>query len=152
MLIWNAATTWWVWNASEPGAVGAILANSLLMCLPWLGFHFVKKSMGETIGYLSLVVFWLSFEYLHLQDWGLSWPWLTLGNVFATHPGWVQWYEYTGTSGGGCWVLAVNILLFQAWKRWRTGSYIGESWRWRKMARRSNKRLGISSRFRGAVY
>jgi len=118
MLVWNAATTWWVWNASEPGAVGAILANSLLMCLPWLGFHFVKKSMGETIGYLSLVVFWLSFEYLHLQDWGLSWPWLTLGNVFATHPNWVQWYEYTGTSGGGCWILAVNILLFRlAWKR-----------------------------------
>jgi apolipoprotein N-acyltransferase len=118
LLTWNATTTWWVWNATAPGALGAILANSLLMCLPWLGFHFVKKRMGPTIGYLSLVVFWLSFEYLHLQDWGLSWPWLTLGNVFATHPGWVQWYEYTGTSGGGCWILTVNILLFRlAWKR-----------------------------------
>ena len=116
MVTWNAATTWWIWNASAPGALGAILANSLLMCLPWLGFHFVKKRMGDTIGYLSLVVFWLSFEYIHLQDWGLSWPWLTLGNVFAPHPGWVQWYEYTGTSGGGLWILAVNILAFRlAW-------------------------------------
>jgi apolipoprotein N-acyltransferase len=117
MLTWNAATTWWIWNATEPGAVGAILANSLLMCLPWLGFHLVKKRLGQTIGYLSLVVFWMSFEYIHLQDWGLSWPWLTLGNAFATHPGWVQWYEYTGASGGSCWILLVNILLFRvSWK------------------------------------
>jgi apolipoprotein N-acyltransferase len=113
MLIWNAASTWWIWNATAPGAIGAILANSLLMCLPWLGFHYIKKRMGPNIGYLSLVVFWLSFEYIHLQNWGLSWPWLTLGNVFAAHPNWIQWYEYTGTSGGGLWILIINILLFR---------------------------------------
>ncbi|GGB22553.1 apolipoprotein N-acyltransferase [Puia dinghuensis] len=112
MLTWNVAATWWVWNATGPGAIGAFLANSLLMCLPWLGFHAVRRRMGNTAGYLSLIVFWLSFEYLHLQNWGLSWPWLTLGNVFAARPGWVQWYEYTGTSGGGLWVLTMNILLF----------------------------------------
>ncbi|HVW62271.1 MAG TPA: hypothetical protein VHC48_19605, partial [Puia sp.] len=113
MLIWNASTTWWIWNASEPGAAGAILANSLIMCLPWLGFHFVKSRMGPKWGYASLVILWLTFEYIHLQDWGLSWPWLTLGNVFAGHPGWVQWYSITGTSGGGLWILAVNVLIFQ---------------------------------------
>ena len=118
MVIWNAATTWWVWNASAPGALGAILANSLLMCIPWLGFHSIKKKMGDTAGYISLVLFWLSFEYIHLQNWGLSWPWLTLGNVFASSPGWVQWYSITGVSGGGLWILAVNILLFRLlWKK-----------------------------------
>jgi apolipoprotein N-acyltransferase len=113
MLIWNVAATWWVWNASGPGAIGAFLANSLLMCLPWIGFHFVRQRMGNTIGYGSLIVFWLSFEYLHLQNWGLSWPWLTLGNVFAARISWIQWYSFTGTSGGGLWVLVVNVLLFQ---------------------------------------
>jgi apolipoprotein N-acyltransferase len=112
MVIWNVSTTWWIWNASAPGAVGAFLLNSLLMCLPWLGFTIVKKSLGKPIGYLSLIAFWMCFEYIHLQDWGLSWPWLTLGNVFATHTGWIQWYEYTGTSGGTLWILLVNILLF----------------------------------------
>ena len=111
MVIWNVAATWWVWNAS-PAAVGAWLANSLLMCLPWLGFRAVRRRMGDRIGYSAFIVFWLSFEYLHLQNWGLSWPWLTLGNVFATRPGLVQWYEYTGTSGGGLWILVVNVLLF----------------------------------------
>lgn len=117
MLVWNVGATWWVWNASGPGAIGAFLANSLLMCLPWLGFHYLRPRMGNIIGYSSLVVFWLSFEYLHLQNWGLSWPWLTLGNVFAARPGWIQWYSFTGTSGGGLWVLVVNVFVFQVlWK------------------------------------
>ncbi len=131
MLVWNVSTTWWVWNATAPGAVGAFLANSLLMCLPWLGFHYIKKRIGETIGYLSLVVLWMSFEYIHLQDWGLSWPWLTLGNIFATHPGWVQWYEFTGASGGTGWILVVNILLFRLlWERYKRGVYTGQRTAW----------------------
>lgn len=113
MFIWNASTTWWIWNASEPGAAGAILLNSLIMCLPWLGFHFIKARLGAKIGYPSLVALWLTFEFIHLHDWGLSWPWLTLGNVFANHPGWVQWYEITGVSGGSLWILVLNISIFQ---------------------------------------
>jgi apolipoprotein N-acyltransferase len=112
MFIWNVATTWWIWNASAPGAISAFLANSFIMCLPWLGFKIVKKRLGEKTGYVSLIAFWMCFEYIHLQDWGLSWPWLTLGNAFATHPQWVQWYEYTGTSGGTLWIMLVNVLLF----------------------------------------
>jgi len=82
------------------------------MCIPWMGFYNIKKRFGTTIGFISLVIFWLTFEWIHL-NWELSWPWLTLGNVFATHPGWVQWYEYTGTSGGTLWVLLINISVFQ---------------------------------------
>jgi len=95
--IWNATTTWWIWNASAPGAAMAILVNSALMLLPWLAFRRLKKNTGSLLSYIAFISFWLCFEYLHLQDWGLSWPWLTLGNVFATSPEWVQWYEYTGT-------------------------------------------------------
>lgn len=112
MFIWNVATTWWIWNASIPGAIAAFLANSFIMCLPWLGYKVAKRWLGEKIGYVSLIAFWMCFEYIHLQDWGLSWPWLTLGNAFATHPQWVQWYEFTGTSGGTLWIMLVNILLF----------------------------------------
>ncbi len=112
LLIWNIGTTWWICNSTVPGGIAAIVLNPLLMCIPWVGFHNLKKRFGRLIGYISLVAFWLSFEYIHL-NWDLSWPWLTLGNVFATHPGWVQWYEYTGTSGGTLWVLLVNLSIFQ---------------------------------------
>lgn len=83
------------------------------MCIPWMGLHFMKKRFGALMGYSSFIIFWLAFEYLHLQDWGLSWPWLTLGNVFASKTDWVQWYEYTGTSGGSLWILLVNVLVFR---------------------------------------
>lgn len=123
MFTWNIATTWWIWNASAPGAVAAFLANSFIMCLPWMGYKIARKwltnrypSKGTLLSWLSLLAFWMCFEYIHLTDWGLSWPWLTLGNVFATHPEWVQWYAYTGTSGGTLWVLLSNILVF-AWFR-----------------------------------
>lgn len=111
MFTWNILTTWWIWNASLPGAISAFLANSLIMCVPWLLFSFTKKYFGRWIGYGSLIIFWMAFEYLHLQ-WELSWPWLTLGNVFATNPAWIQWYQYSGTSGGTLWVLLVNIFIY----------------------------------------
>ena len=95
------------------GAWLAIIVNSLLMCIPLAAFRTMKRRFGSLIGYVSFILFWMSFEYLHLQDWGLSWPWLTLGNLFAGRTGWIQWYEYTGTSGGSLWVLLVNVLLYR---------------------------------------
>jgi apolipoprotein N-acyltransferase len=112
MLIWNASTTWWIWNSTDIGSIAAIIANSLLMCLPWWGFFSVKKRSGKLMGYSALISFWMLFEYIHL-NWQLSWPWLSLGNVFASHPEWIQWYEYTGVSGGTLWILVSNILIFE---------------------------------------
>ncbi len=113
MFIWNLATTWWIWNASPGGAAGAIVANSMLMCFPWMLFRFTKQKLGETVGYAAFILYWLSWEYIH-HNWELSWPWLTLGNVFSTSTKFVQWYEYVGTTGGSLWVLLVNVLLFKA--------------------------------------
>ncbi|MFC4231783.1 apolipoprotein N-acyltransferase [Parasediminibacterium paludis] len=110
LCIWNTSTTWWIWNSTDVGSIAAIIANSVLMCLPWWGYFTFKKIYGKRSGYIALVAFWMLFEYIHL-NWQLSWPWLTLGNVFASHPSWVQWYEYTGVSGGTLWILIVNIAL-----------------------------------------
>lgn len=115
MLIWNLGTTWWIWNATAPGAVAAWLANSLLMCIPWVGYHWLSKKVKPLLATLGLICFWMSFEYLHLQDWGLSWPWLTIGNGLAIHPEWIQWYTFTGVAGGTAWILFVNIFFFHHW-------------------------------------
>ena len=130
MFVWNVSTTWWIWNASAPGAVAAFLANSFLMCLPWFGYKVAKKWLGRSLGYLSLMAFWMCFEWIHLSDWGLSWPWLTLGNVFATHPEWIQWYEYTGTSGGTLWVMASNLLIFMLIREYRTNGRSPAYFKW----------------------
>jgi apolipoprotein N-acyltransferase len=99
-----------MWNSTGPGAVAAILVNSLFMCLPWIALFNVRKRMGNNYGFWAFIACWMTFEYIHL-NWELSWPWLTLGNVFAAQPEWVHWYQFTGTSGGSCWVLLINVFL-----------------------------------------
>ena len=112
-LIWNAGTTWWMYYSTAVGSVVAIMANSLLMTIPWVLFRITDRFAGLSWGYLSLVLYWCAFEYIHL-NWEISWPWLTLGNGFAMYPQWIQWYEYTGVFGGTLWILLINIGLFQA--------------------------------------
>ncbi len=113
LLTWNLLTTWWIYNSTIAGAIAAITINALLMYIPFLLFRITRDAINEAYGYLSLVLYWLSFEYLHL-NWDLSWPWLTLGNAFANLTGWVQWYEITGVLGGTLWVWCINIFLFLA--------------------------------------
>ncbi len=113
LLLWNLFTTWWVMHSTLPGGIAAVVLNALLQSMPLMAFFYTKKYFGRTIGYISLIAYWIAFEQLHLT-WDLSWPWLTLGNGFATLNQWVQWYEYTGFLGGSVWVLAVNILIYRA--------------------------------------
>ncbi len=113
-LTWNALTTWWVANASFGGAIFAILVNSLFMAVVFLAYHITKSKVGNALGYFSLPVYWLAFEFLHLR-WEFSWPWLTLGNGFASFPAIIQWYEWTGVLGGSLWIWLTNLLLFRAW-------------------------------------
>ncbi len=111
MLVWNALTTWWIYNSTGVGSVVAIALNSLFMTIVWMLFHSTKRRFGIVIGYFSLFCYFIGFEYLHLS-WEVSWPWLTLGNVFAMHPEYVQWYEFTGVLGGSVWVIAANLFFF----------------------------------------
>ncbi len=112
--IWNTATTWWVGNTTVPASgIFANAFNALLMSIPWMCYRTTRLRAGRATGYFALAVYWMTFEYIH-QHWELSWPWLTLGNVFAMRPYWVQWYSWFGTEGGSWWVLIVNILVFRA--------------------------------------
>ncbi|MBO2008293.1 apolipoprotein N-acyltransferase [Hymenobacter negativus] len=112
LVLWNALTTWWVSYAELAAGIAAVVLNALLMCLPLMAFRQTKKRLGNRWGYLSLPIYWLAFEQLHLH-WDITWPWLTLGNGFAAAPQWVQWYEYTGFLGGSGWVWVVNLMLFR---------------------------------------
>ncbi|MBL4708387.1 MAG: hypothetical protein JKY48_08130 [Flavobacteriales bacterium] len=113
--LFNLITTYWIYYASDWGAAMAIVCNSLFMSIVFLLFHMTKIKLGKKEGYIGLVVYWLAFEYLHL-NWELSWTWLTFGNVFANKPSLVQWYEYTGVLGGSLFVIIMNLLAFFALK------------------------------------
>lgn len=109
-VVWNVLTTWWVYFASDWGSLVAFLVNSLFMTSAFMLFHFTHCRIKKNWVYFSLPVYWIAFEFLHL-NWELSWPWLTLGNGFAAYAPLVQWYEFTGALGGSLWVLEINILI-----------------------------------------
>jgi len=121
--IWNISTTWWVGNASATGGLFANVANAILMTIPIMATRNARRVFGERIGNLAFVVFWMTFELIHL-NWELTWPWLSLGNVFALNHTWVQWYAYTGVFGGTLWVLITNLLVFNWIKKYVFGSQI----------------------------
>ena len=109
-LVWNVATTWWVWNAT-PAAIAAWVLNALFMATVFIVFHFTKKKVcNNPMGNFFLIPYWMAFEMLTYL-WAAKWPWLNLGNVFSTSHEWIQWYEYTGVAGGTLWGLLVNILI-----------------------------------------
>ncbi|MCC6384956.1 MAG: apolipoprotein N-acyltransferase [Bacteroidia bacterium] len=112
-LIWNASTTWWIYNSTHEGSFFAIACNALFMASVFMVYHLIRLATGKLIGRFALIPLWLSFEYLHL-NWDLSWPWLSLGNGMASYYHWIQWYEFTGMQGGSFWILWVNILIYQA--------------------------------------
>jgi apolipoprotein N-acyltransferase len=109
--VWNTATTWWIVNATVIGVIAAILVNTLMWSLVMLLFHIIKRRLGPQIGYFSLILFWITWEYFYHNS-EISWPWLTLGNGFAFNIRLIQWYEYTGVLGGSLWVLVLNVLIF----------------------------------------
>jgi apolipoprotein N-acyltransferase len=117
--VWNVLSVYWVYNALKMvGEVVALpisfipwsLGPLLMAAAVWL-YYRLRIITNRGFGLIGLVCFWVGYEYLH-QSWDLSFPWMTLGNGFATTHQWVQWYEYTGVYGGTLWILALNILLF----------------------------------------
>jgi apolipoprotein N-acyltransferase len=117
--IWNTLSIFWVYNALK--MVGEVVAlpislipyslGPLLMATACWLYYRLRLVTNRGFSSFGLVCFWIAYEYLH-QSWDLAFPWMTLGNGFATTHQWVQWYEYTGVYGGTVWIWILNILLF----------------------------------------
>ncbi len=115
---WNAATIWWIWQATPVGPVAATLASTTLNTFAFMLYHSVSKHAPKALAYTTLVAAWIATEYWYTVG-DFSWPWLILGNGFSHDIRAVQWYSATGVFGGSLWVLLSNILLFEAWQQRR---------------------------------
>lgn len=138
LMLWNIATTWWVWFASDVGAIAMLLMNSFFMYLPfgfWRMWH-KRAPRSWQLRWRFDVIFigiWLLYEFAH-HRWDLSWPWLCLGNAFSGMTWYVQWYEISGTLGGSALILAVNVLVFRAMLLWRSHSETAAIPFWKRAA------------------
>lgn len=120
-VLWNILTTWWIYNATLIGAVGAFVGNAAQMCLVFAIFRWVKRGAGDRIGYATLLIAWLAWEWFYF-DAEITWTWLTLGNGFAKDFALIQWYEFTGTLGGSLWVWIANLYIFFIMRRKLSGT------------------------------
>lgn len=111
-LLFNVLTTWWVCKATVGGGIFACVANALYMSVIFAVFRISKKRFSGVVPYVFLACFWIAWERFYLTVSQISWPWLLLGNAFGRTTGLVQWYEYTGVSGGSLWVWVVNLAVF----------------------------------------
>jgi apolipoprotein N-acyltransferase len=111
-LLWNFIINYWVCYAEVTAGIFASIANALLMSAVFSGFSWGYRKLNINYRIWLLPAAWISFEYLHMH-WDITWPWLTLGNVFSEYTAFIQWYELTGHLGGSWWVWAVNILVFK---------------------------------------
>ena len=114
LLLFNIATTFWVWFVSPAGAIAALLLNTLFMFILYALFRWSRrlcKKGGKWLPYLFFAAIWLAWEHIYFNI-DLTWPWLTLGYAFATSHKLIQWYELTGVLGGSLWILTASILAF----------------------------------------
>ena len=137
-LIWNTASIYWVFNSMNavmPSWIALLISlipfglAALLMTLAFRLYYTLRRITGRAWSYAGLVCFWIGYEYLH-QSWDLAFPWMTLGNGFASTHQLVQWYEYTGVYGGTYWILVSNILVYETWRVVRTADKPRVRWMW----------------------
>lgn len=132
-VLWNAATTFWVCNATIGGGLFAIFANALQMSLIFGLFRLSKKKFQGALPYIFLMVSWIAWERFYF-DAEISWPWLVLGNSFARTTGAIQWYEITGTLGGSLWIWLCNLGLFGIMTALSDGRWNTFNWKARTAA------------------
>lgn len=110
-VIFSILTLGWIRVISMTAAVCVILIASFLMSFTLFLAHKVRMKAGTTAGFVSLIAFWLTLEFLCLRIPVLS-PWIMLGNGLSKEILFIQWYEATGTAGGTLWILLSNLFLF----------------------------------------
>lgn len=111
--LWWGVTTWWVGLAVAVGAVLAVLIGGGMNLAVFMLYNRAARTAKRPLAYTLLITGWMAYEMLYLRG-EISFPWLTLGNGFATTVWAIQWYEYTGVFGGSLWVLLCNLLIFEA--------------------------------------
>jgi apolipoprotein N-acyltransferase len=109
-VIFSIISLGWMRVASITGAICVIMGLSFLMSFSLWVAHIVRIRAGNIAGFIALITFWLTYEFISLNVNIVS-PWLNLGNGLSKDILFVQWYEVTGTSGGSLWILCSNLFL-----------------------------------------
>lgn len=89
-----------------------------LIILPFVLFvtpYIWLKKHGSRYSPVYFISGWMAAEFMQ-SYFQLGSPFYNLGNNLGKIPHLIQWYEFTGATGGTIWILSVNFLLFSLLK------------------------------------
>lgn len=118
LVVFNLWVGYWILQTANLGfliALAVVLPFVLLVPL-----YILFKKRGNRFSALYFVVAWLTAELIQ-SGFQLGSPFYNLGHNLGANPKLIQWYEFTGASGGTLWILAANVLIYSFIKTLREG-------------------------------
>lgn len=101
--------TWvslWIFRTANLGFL-----VGFLIVLPYIIFvtpYILLKKNKNRLASVYFIAAWLTAEFLQ-SYYQLGSPLFNLGNSLGAMPNVIQWYEFTGATGGSLWILAANL-------------------------------------------
>ena len=91
-----------------------VFIQGIAFTLSFIAYKFARQSLGDRLGKLPVLFFWLGIEYIFLK---LHWPTnsLFLGDALSLQMDWQHWNIHTGYLGASFWILLVNLILYYSY-------------------------------------
>lgn len=117
LVVFYLLAGYWVLQTAD---LSFLLALAIIIPFVLLvSFYILFKKNGNKCSALFFIAAWLTAEMIQ-SYFQLGSPFYNLGNNLGANPKLIQWYEFTGTSGGTLWILTVNFLIFSILKLLKT--------------------------------
>lgn len=105
------AISWWAGWMFAPTQIVASLVIAIALTLLFVIYAFTLQSLGQRLGKLPLILFWLALEYVVLKV-KLGNEVLFLADSLQLKTSWYQWTGETGYLGLSLWILLANLMLY----------------------------------------
>lgn len=88
------------------------IVQAMVFTMAFLGYTFVRKSLGPGVSIITITLFWLAIEYV-LIKW-VSVPSVFLADSLVLKRDWFRWNSQIGYLSASLWILVCNTFLYLA--------------------------------------
>lgn len=89
-----------------------VIVQAIAFAFVFLAFTALRKTIGENVNLMTLLLFWLGLEYVLLKI--APDQFIYLADALQLKPEWSKWSSKTGYLGTSLWILTSNLLLYKA--------------------------------------
>lgn len=117
LVVFYAMGLYWVFLIGNMSfVIGVLVVLPFVFIIP---FYILFKKKNNKLASLYFIAAWLTVELIQ-ANFQLGSPFYNLGFNLGANVKLIQWYEFTGSSGGTLWILTVNFLFYTLTKPLRT--------------------------------